>query len=97
MQNKQYYIYLATNKTNTVIYTGVTGDLIRRIWEHKQKLVSSFTSKYNITKLVYFEVYNDVKVALAREKQIKAGSRTKKIKLIESKNPDFKDLYETLI
>ena len=93
---KNYYIYIMTNKNNTVLYTGVTGNLMRRIYEHKNKLGSVFTKKYNVTKLVYYEIYENPTNAIAREKQIKAGSRDKKIKLIESINPEWKDLYEDL-
>jgi putative endonuclease len=87
----QYYVYIMTNKSRT-LYTGVTNDLERRVHEHKLKLVPGFTSKYNITKLVYFEVTEDVLAALAREKQIKGWLRTKKITLIESVNPKWADL-----
>ena len=85
-----------TNKYNTVLYTGVTNDLQRRILEHKSGKGSAFTSKYNIKKLVYFEVTNDINAAIAREKQIKAGSRQKKIDLINSLNPEWNDLFEEL-
>jgi len=85
-----------TNKWNTVIYTGVTNDLKRRIWEHKGKLVDGFTKKYNLTKLVYYEVHEDIQNAIRREKQIKGGSRKKKIELVKSMNRDWKDLYEEL-
>lgn len=81
-----------TNKRNSVLYTGVTNDLPRRVYEHKNKLVSGFTAKYNIDKLVYFEETNDIQAAIAKEKQIKAGSRAKKKKLVESVNPKWKDL-----
>ena len=85
-----------TNKRNTVLYTGITSDLIKRIYEHKQKLVEGFTKKYNIGKLVYYEIFDDPKNAILREKQIKAGSREKKIKLINSINPKWDDLYDKL-
>ena len=93
---KQYYIYIITNKINTVLYTGVTSDLKKRIWEHKERIVKGFTEKYNINKLVYFEIFNDPENAILREKQIKAGSRNKKIKLIKEINPEWKDLYNKL-
>jgi len=83
-----------TNKNNNVLYTGVTSNLFNRVAEHKDKRVSGFTSKYNVTKLVYYEEYNTMEEAIACEKQIKAGSRQKKIDLINSKNPVWKDLYE---
>ena len=89
-----YYIYILTNDLNTVLYTGVTNDLFRRISEHKNKLnPKSFSAKYNLNKLVYFESFFNVNDAIAREKQIKAGSRRKKILLVESLNPEWKDLY----
>lgn len=94
---KYYYVYIATNPQNNVLYTGVTNNLIRRIWEHKRKLVSGFTEKYNINKLVFYEVYEDINQAITREKQIKAGSREKKLKLIELINPGFEDLYSSII
>ena len=92
----QYYVYLLTNKNNTVIYTGVTNDLKRRVYEHKEKMVDGFTKKYNVSKLVYFEATNDINSAIQREKQIKAGSRQKKIDLINSTNKDWKDLYDEI-
>ena len=88
---KSYYVYIMTNKSRT-LYTGVTNNLARRVYEHKNKLVPGFTSKYNITQLVHYEETNDVQVALAREKQIKGWLRSKKIVLIESVNPEWKDL-----
>ena len=88
---KSYYVYIMTNKSRT-LYTGVTNSLERRMYEHKHKLVAGFTSKYNITQLIYYEETNDVQVALAREKQIKGWLRSKKIALIDSMNPEWKDL-----
>jgi putative endonuclease len=85
-----------TNKSNTVIYTGITNSLVRRICEHKNKSIPSFTSKYNVNKLVYYEVFGDVNEAIKREKQIKAGSRQKKISLINKSNRDCKDLYDEI-
>ncbi len=96
MQEKQGYVYLMTNRHNTVIYTGVTSKLQKRIYEHKNKLIYGFTNKYNVNKLVYYEVFDDIESAILREKQIKGGSRKKKIDLIKSLNPDFKDLYYKL-
>jgi len=90
--NKQYYIYIITNKTNRVLYTGVTNDLKRRVYEHKEKLVKGFTSKYNVSKLVYYDVCEDIEGAILREKQIKGWLRKKKIALIESMNPEWRDL-----
>ena len=88
---KQYYVYIMTNKSRT-LYVGMTNDLQRRVYQHKQKLVEGFTQKYNITMLAYYEVTNEVHAALAREKQIKAWRRSKKLALIESTNPQWKDL-----
>ncbi|TEU12074.1 MAG: GIY-YIG nuclease family protein [Anaerolineales bacterium] len=85
-----------TNKGDTVLYTGVTNDIKRRVYEHKEKLVEGFTKKYNITKLVYYEVFADIENAILREKQIKGGSREKKIDLINSMNKEWRDLYEEL-
>ncbi len=93
---RQYCVYIMTNKTNTVLYIGVTNNLKKRIYEHKHKLVPGFTSRYNVTKLVYYEVYDTPYNAIQREKQIKAGSRAKKLALIKSVNPGFSDLYETI-
>jgi putative endonuclease len=85
-----------TNAHNTVIYSGVTNNLARRVYEHKNGLGGIFTKKYNINKLVYYEVGNDVNAALAREKQIKGGSRKKKIDLVNSVNPEWKDLFDEI-
>ena len=95
-REKQGYVYLMMNQGNTVIYTGVTNDLQRRIYEHKQKLVDGFTKKYRVNKLVYYEVFDRIDDAIAREKQIKAGSRAKKMRLIATMNPNLKDLYNQL-
>ena len=85
-----------TNKVNTVIYTGVTSDLKKRVYEHKEKLADGFTKKYNVDKLVYYEIFDDIRDAILREKQIKAGSRIKKLNLIKSINPEFRDLYDEI-
>ena len=87
-----YYIYLLTNWNNKVMYVGMTNNLERRIYEHKNKLVKGFTSKYNVNKLVYFEQFTDVRIAIAREKEIKKWRREKKNNLVNSSNPDWKDL-----
>jgi putative endonuclease len=88
---RQYYVYIATNATRT-LYTGVTNDLERRMYEHRNKLVPEFTSKYNISWLVYYEETDDIDIAIMREKQIKGWTRAKKIALIESMNPKWQDL-----
>lgn len=93
--DKQYYVYILTNKSNNVFYIGVTNNLIRRMYEHKNKLIEGFTKKYNLTKLVHFEVTNDVKSAISREKQLKNWHREGKINLINQRNPGWKDLSES--
>jgi len=90
---KQYYVYIMTNNSRT-LYTGVTDDLVRRVYEHRNKLIEGFTRKYNITRLVYYEITSDVRAAIQREKQIKGWLRKKKIALIEAANPEWKDLSE---
>ncbi len=92
IMDEEFCIYIMTNKYNTVLYTGVTNNLQRRVWEHKIGVGSKFASKYRTTKLVYYEVSNSIKSAILREKQIKGGSRQKKLDLINSLNPDWKDL-----
>jgi putative endonuclease len=94
--NKQYYVYIVTNKGNKVLYTGVTNNLRKRIYEHKEKLAEGFTKRYNLTKLVYFETCSDIQSAIYREKQIKDGSRQRKIDLINRKNNKWLDLYDNL-
>ena len=94
----QYYIYILTNAYRTVIYTGVTNDLVRRVYEHKHHLDrNSFTSQYNVDYLVYFESTSDAHSAIEREKQIKSWNRKRKNKLIESKNPQWLDLYPSIL
>ena len=91
------FIYILTNKNNTVLYTGVTSDLNKRITEHRTgRFKNAFTSRYNVTKLVYYEKFMSIEDAIAREKQLKAGSRKKKIDLIEKLNPEWTDLYDTI-
>jgi putative endonuclease len=96
MEEKYYYVYIMANKVNTVLYTGITNDLAERVWQHKQKLAKGFTSKYNVNKLVYYEVFDNPVEAITREKQIKAGSRKKKVELIKRDNPEWRDLSEDL-
>ncbi|MCU0413103.1 MAG: GIY-YIG nuclease family protein [Ignavibacteriaceae bacterium] len=90
---KNYFIYILTNKNNSVLYTGMTNSLMRRVWEHKAKLIDGFTKKYNVDKLIYYESFKNPKNAIKREKQIKSGSRKKKLELITNFNPDWNDLY----
>ena len=93
-----YYVYILSNMTNVAIYTGVTNDLVRRVYEHKHEFdPKSFTSRYKIHKLVYYEATSDVRSAIAREKQIKGWTRAKKNKLIEEENPNWLDLYESIL
>ena len=94
--NRQSHVYIMTNKWNSVLYTEVTSDLKKRAYEHRAKLVDGFTKRYSITKLVYYEVFEEIENAILREKQIKAGSRQKKLQLINSLNKEWKDLYEEI-
>ncbi|MST04314.1 MAG: GIY-YIG nuclease family protein [Candidatus Pacebacteria bacterium] len=94
--DKNYYVYILASKRNGTLYIGVTNDLKRRIYEHKEKIIPGFTKKYNIRRLVYFNTTNDVNSAIMREKQIKKWNRAWKLDLIESQNPEWKDLYEEL-
>ena len=96
MNSHTYFVYIMTNISNSVLYTGVTNDLYRRVVEHKAGKGGKFTSKYKITKLVYYECGEDVYAAIEREKQIKGGSRQKKIDLINDINPMWQDLFEEL-
>jgi len=93
---KQFYVYIMTNKSNRVLYTGITNNIIRRVSEHREKRGSSFTTRYCVDKLVYFEVFQHITEAIEREKQIKSGSRNKKIALIEKINLKWKDLYDEI-
>ena len=95
--SKEYYIYLITNKGLNVLYAGVTNNLIRRIYEHKNKLVEGFTKKYNVDRLIYYEVYSEISDAIAREKQIKGWARKKKNDLINQTNPEWKDLSADIL
>ncbi len=93
-EDKQYFVYILTNKSNKVLYIGVTNDLIRRIFEHKNKLVEGFTKKYNLLKLVYYETTKDIESAIIREKQLKNWHREWKMNLINQFNPGWKDLSD---
>ena len=94
---KQGYIYILFNKRNGTLYIRVTSNLEKRIYEHKNKLVEGFTSKYAVDKLGYYEIYDSIEIAIEREKKIKGGSRKKKLEMIESMNPDWIDLNETVL
>jgi putative endonuclease len=89
-----YYVYILTNAHKTVLYTGMTNNLNRRVYEHKEKLIEGFTNRYNVNRLVYYECTNDVLAAITREKQVKSYSRKKKLALIEGTNPAWEDLYQ---
>ena len=95
--NKQYYIYMMTNNGNSVIYVGVTGNLAKRVYQHREGLYEGFAKRYNVVKLVYYEVFSDATNAITREKQLKGGSRKRKIELITAFNPDWLDLYDTIL
>jgi putative endonuclease len=97
MEEKTYYVYLLTNWNNKVMYVGITNDLVRRIYEHKVKFVTSFTEKYNVTKLVYYEQTPDISEALNREKEIKKWRREKKNRLVVNTNPQWRDLSEDFL
>jgi putative endonuclease len=92
----RYFVYIMTNRHHTVLYTGVTNDLVRRVFQHREKTLPGFTGRYNVDKLMFYEQTSDVLAAIAREKQIKGGSRRKKIALIEAMNPQWRDLYDDL-
>ena len=92
MFTRQFYVYILTNKAQTVLYTGITNDLKKRIWEHNSGLGSKFAGRYGVSRLVYFEVFEDTYEAISREKQIKAGPRRRKVALIEKANPRWRNL-----
>jgi putative endonuclease len=93
MREHQYYIYILTNKNNEVLYIGITNNLLQRVYQHKNKLIDGFTAKYNLNKLVYYEIYQYVQDAIQREKQIKKWNRKWKMEQIQKFNPKWKDLY----
>ena len=97
MDKHQYYVYMLASKRNGTLYVGVTNDLMRRVWEHKTGHVKGFTGKYGVTQLVWFEMHQDVNEAIAREKRIKKWRRAWKLDLLESDNPNWRDLYAELI
>ncbi len=97
MTRKSYYVYILTNKKNGTLYVGVTSNLIKRVYLHKQKLIDGFTKKYNIKILVHYEQYSDINQAILREKRLKKWKRKWKIELIEKNNPLWKDLYYDII
>ena len=97
MQTKYYFVYILTNFHNTVFYAGVTNNLKKRVFEHKNKILKGFTEKYNLNKLIYYEATTDIATAIAREKQFKNWHRDWKINLIKQENPDLKDLYDNIL
>jgi putative endonuclease len=97
MRERHPAVYLLTNRRHGTLYTGVTSDLSGRVWQHKNQFGDGFCSMYNLTRLVYFEIFEDMYSAISREKQIKAGSRKKKLALIRSINPEWRDLYEDIL
>lgn len=96
IMDKQFYVYILASKRNGTLYIGITSGLVQRIWQHKNKMVEGFTQKYNVNKLVYYEVHPNAESAITREKQVKKWRRSWKIRLIEEKNPDWKDLYDDI-
>ena len=94
---KQYYVYIMTNEYHTVLYTGVTSNLVKRVHEHRSSSLASFTGRYKAGKLVYYEVSDDIRSAISREKQIKGGSRERKVALIEGMNSNWRDLYDDIV
>ena len=96
MDSKQYFVYILTNGQNGTLYIGVTNDLVKRVYLHKNKMIKGFTSKYNVDKLVYYESTTDVNAAIQREKQLKRWNREWKLELIEKSNPEWKDLYKDI-
>jgi putative endonuclease len=96
MEDRQYYVYILANRLNVAIYVGVTNDLKRRVYEHKEKFLNGYPEKYDIDKLVYYEAFGDPEYAILREKRLKGGSRIRKNKLVESMNPQWRDLYDEI-
>jgi putative endonuclease len=97
LTDKNYYLYIVASKKNGTLYIGVTGDLVKRTYEHKQNAIDGFTKKYNVHNLVYYETYKDIEEAILREKQMKKWNRKWKVRIIEENNPEWKDLYKEVI
>ena len=97
MQEQHFYIYLMSNPGRTVLYTGVTRNLVKRVWQHKEKVAAGFTKKYNVTDLVYYEIFDSPLEAIEREKQIKSWPRKRKNQLVETENSSWKDLYDEIV
>ena len=96
MGSQSYWVYILSSQRNGTLYIGITNNLVRRVYEHRTKATQGFTSKYNITRLVWFEIYEDPISAISREKELKKWKRTWKIQLIEAQNPQWDDLYESI-
>ena len=94
--NKQFYVYILASKRNGTLYTGVTSNLVQRVWQHKNNVIEGFTKKYNVKFLVYYEAHDNAENAITREKQIKKWRRNWKLRLIEESNPHWKDLYDNI-
>ena len=97
LPSMSYYVYLLASRKHGTLYLGVTNDLVQRVWEHREKVISGFSSRYDVVRLVWFEAHDDVTAAIAREKQIKKWRRDWKIALLEADNPDWLDLWSTII
>jgi putative endonuclease len=96
MNTKQYCVYILASKIGGTLYIGVTNNLVRRVYEHREKLVDGFTKKYDVAKLVYYEAYSEIEAAIVREKQMKKWNRAWKVRLIEESNPNWDDLYNQI-
>jgi putative endonuclease len=97
LNDENYYLYIIASKKNGTLYIGVTNDLVKRIYEHKQNAVNGFTKKYNVHTLVYYKVHRDIEETILKEKQMKKWNRKWKVRIIEEKNPEWKDLYDEII
>jgi putative endonuclease len=97
MKMNQYFVYIMASRQNGTLYVGVTNNLLRRVYEHREGILDGFSKKYDIKRLVYYEIHQDIKEAIAREKRIKSWKRDWKLRLIEEANPEWKDLYEEML
>jgi putative endonuclease len=95
--DRYYFVYIVTNKKNGTLYTGITNNLIKRVWQHKEKQIEGFTERYNLDMLVYYEIYKDPETAIKREKRLKFYQRQWKINIIEESNPEWRDLYSDIV
>jgi putative endonuclease len=97
MNNSQYYVYILANETNVAVYVGMTNDMIKRVYQHKEKITKGYAEKYDIGKLVYYEIFSDPENAILREKRLKGSSRARKNQFVESMNPEWRELYYELL